>query len=554
MKNKTRIISLSCILIIAIMVFGACAANTETNTDPVTDNGADTESDTVVTEADKQGGVFVIAGVALPTLDPNKTTMGEMNFLTANVFEGLYELDGTYNPVPALATDVMISEDGKTYIFSLREGVKFHDGSDMTSEDVVASFQYWLEYNSAAGNLKETVVDYGANGDFEFSITLKEPYGPLLAQIANDNAKLCIFPKESLENVSAETGLDMPIGTGPYKITEWIPDQHLLLDKFDSYTPFNEVPSSGYAGLKVAYVDQIDYKFIGDTASIIAGIQTDAIDYGGEVPADQAKALESNEKINIVNGNFDTEIIFCFNCGAKPFDDKNARLAAVHCMNLEDLAIAARGNNPTYWQLERSFMGKASTWYVPNAGAGVYNNQDFSKAKEYLEAANYDGTPVKILLTSDNLEYAAICQVLATQLEEGGFTVEIESYDRATTNEKRYNKDAWSLYLSDWYIYYYDPMVFSTWVSRNGWISNWDDEDALITEEIFQRLQVATDFDERYQIYKEWQDEFYRTVPYYKGYEYRTVFAFNPRVQNYWPDENERFSRYMGYNIWLKKK
>lgn len=538
------------LLIIMTCVLGACSSEDGGEaSDPGKEVSKVEDSEK---EVSKEGGVYTMAGVAIPHLDPNRTTMGEMRILSVNVYEGLYELDGKYEAQPALATSLDVSEDDTTYTFTLRGGVKFHDGSEMTSEDVVASFDYWAKYNNQAWNMKDLLEDFGANGDYEFYVKLKEPYAPFLNQIANDNQKMIVYPLESLADVGDDVFVKSAIGTGPYQVEEWIPDQYLMLEKFSEYTPFTEVPSSGYAGEKVAYVDKIKYEIISDESTIVAGIQTNVVDYGGELAADSVTALKEDSKVNIVFGEYDTQIVFSFNCGNAPFNNIKVRQAAVSAMDIEEQAIGARGSDSSFWEIDGSFVGPESVWYIPNTGIGIYNSQDIEKAKKLLDEAGYDGTPIKILYVSSNSEYSNIAQVLKTQFEKAGFNVELTPFDRPTVNEKRGTLDGWDLHICSWYVYEYDPMVFGAWVNRNGWISNWDDEDAKITEEIFHRLSTTIDFETRYQIFKEWQSEFLRTAPYAKGYAFRSIFILNPRVQDYWANTEERFPRYMGYNLWLK--
>jgi peptide/nickel transport system substrate-binding protein len=537
--------------VVAVFAMVACS--------PSGDDAVVELPETETEEISKYGGVYTMASTALPHLDPNRTTGGEMVILSINVYEGLYELNGRYEPQPALATGVDISDDGKTYTFTLREGIMFHDGSAMTSADVVASFEYWAKYNAQAKDLVpggELLVDFGANGDYEFYVELSRPHAPFLSQIANNNQKMIIYPQSVVEGLGDDDVIDSvekAIGTGPYMVTEWVPDQYLHLERFEDYVPFSDTPSGDITGGKFAFVDKINLEVVIEETTRIAGIQTGILDYGHYVSVDNYQMLVNDPSVEVFATEADTHIVFTFNCGEGPMQDIRVRQAVVAAMDIEEQAIAARGADETFWELDGSFTGPNSVWYIPNAGVGIYNSQDRAKAQRLLQEAGYDGSPVRILYVADNSEFSAVAQVMQQQLEAVGFNVELAAFDRPTVIEKRGAPDQWEIHISIWFIYVNDPMSTAVHVNRNGWVTNWDDEDALITEEIFKRLGEETDFNTRYSIHKEWHDEFLRTAPHAKGYAYPRLIMMNPRVQDYWVDREGRFPAFMGFNVWLEQ-
>ena len=172
-----------------------------------------------------------IAVTAQPeTLDNHITTATMASDIGRNIFETLVTLNSDYQPVPMLAETVEKSDDGKTYTFHLREGVKFHNGKELTSEDVVASMNRWVD---KAGD-----EDLKSGGAFEeidshtVVLKLKQPMSDILDIMADRTQFPSIMPKEVVESSSSK-GVTEYIGTGPFKFVEWKQDQDIHLAKVE---------------------------------------------------------------------------------------------------------------------------------------------------------------------------------------------------------------------------------------------------------------------------------------------------------------------------------
>jgi peptide/nickel transport system substrate-binding protein len=155
-----------------------------------------------------------------PTLDPQITTVQATRDLARPIFETLLTLNAKYQAVPMLAEKVEKSEDGKTYTFTLRKGVKFHNGKEMVSADVVASMNRWLGKNVALktifGNSK-----FAAKDDYTVVLQLEKPSLDVLLAMASAKQFAAIMPKEVIDQADSAKGITQYIGTGPYKFVEW---------------------------------------------------------------------------------------------------------------------------------------------------------------------------------------------------------------------------------------------------------------------------------------------------------------------------------------------
>ena len=186
-----------------------------------------------VTLAQTMGGDVIIAqGSNPPSLDAMATSSGASRNITMNMYETLYGFSESIQPIPILAEGVEISDDGLKYVFTLRQGVKFHNGKEMTAKDVKASLERYRKVG-ATGTMLEPVASIDITGDYEVTLTMKQATPTFLEAFSSPRAPAVIIPEEDGQ---AEAGKTSLIGTGPYKYVEYIPDDHVTLARFDDYT------------------------------------------------------------------------------------------------------------------------------------------------------------------------------------------------------------------------------------------------------------------------------------------------------------------------------
>ena len=163
--------------------------------------------------APAKGGAANLAMIGEPqTLDPMASTADLVSTIMQHVYEPLYTFDGSWNVAPMLAESMpAISKDGLVYTIPLRKGVKFHNGKEMTSDDVVASLKRWMDMAPRGKAVAKEVKSLEANGPYSVVITLNRPYAPLLAHFALPSGFAVIMAKDSIANP-----LTQFVGTGPY--------------------------------------------------------------------------------------------------------------------------------------------------------------------------------------------------------------------------------------------------------------------------------------------------------------------------------------------------
>src|SRR5204862_4058063 len=207
-------------------------------------------------DAPKRGGVLRVGNLGEPpALDAHWTTASITETLTNHLYEGLYSLDASNRPIPMLAEGHTVSKDGLTYTFKLRQGIKFHNGKEMTSDDVVASLTRWGKQSSYGKALFAQVAEFRAVDKHTVQMQLKEKSAIVLISLAVPNNFGAIYPKEIAEKFPPEQKATEWVGTGPFKLAEWRPDQYIRMVRFDEYRSRNE-PPNGYGGGKTAWLDE----------------------------------------------------------------------------------------------------------------------------------------------------------------------------------------------------------------------------------------------------------------------------------------------------------
>ena len=196
-----------------------------------------------------------LAMVAEPqTLDPMASTADLVGTIMQHVYEPLYTFDAKWNVVPMLAETLpKVSADGTSYSITLRKGVMLHSGRELNADDVVASLQRWIEQSPRGKAVGKELDSIKTKGPLGVEIVLKQPYAPLVAQLALPSGMAAIMAKESIA-----TPLASYVGTGPYQFKERKPDAYVLLTRFDKYSARKEAPN-GYGGKREAAIQELRF-------------------------------------------------------------------------------------------------------------------------------------------------------------------------------------------------------------------------------------------------------------------------------------------------------
>lgn len=339
----------------------------------------------------------------LDSLDPNMSTGAGTQEMLFNVYEGLYKPDSNGNLVPAVASDCVISEDGLVYTFTLRDGVKFHNGNAVTVEDVVYSM------NKCAGNgTGEPLVSafsilekVEATDEKTVVLTLSEANKDFLSILAA--AETCIVPADVAD--LEET----PVGTGPYKIVSRSLQESVELEKFDEYWG------------EPANIEKVTLKILADADSVLMNLQGGAVDLVARVTA--STAAELGDQFNVVEGSMNLVQALYLNNGVEPFNNEKVRQALCYAVDKQEIFnFVADGKG---FEVGSSMFPSFGKYYMEELN-DIYTT-DVEKAKALLAEAGYEnGLAFTIKVPSNYQQHVDTATVLAEQFKKIGVTANIE--------------------------------------------------------------------------------------------------------------------------------
>jgi peptide/nickel transport system substrate-binding protein len=286
---------------------------------------------------------------------------------------------------------------------------------------------------------------------------MKEPYGLVLQSLGkpSSNVPFMMPARVAATDPNTQIKAEDVIGSGPFIFArdEWKPGEKTVYVKNPKYKPRGE-PANGLAGGKVAKVDRVEWIWISDAQTQVAAIQNGEIDMIESPSHDLLPLLARDKNIKLFNGNpTGNQYTFRFNSTAKPFDNPKIRHAVMVAFNQEDFLKATIGDPKYYKVCKAVFVCGASL--ASDEGMAEVLNANAAKARQLLQEAGYDGTPVELLQSTDLTVLTNMAPVAKALLEAAGFKVNIQSMDWQTLVSRRTKKDppdkgGWSAFITSW--------------------------------------------------------------------------------------------------------
>ncbi|RFU67509.1 ABC transporter substrate-binding protein [Peribacillus saganii] len=428
MELKVRKIGIMMVVLSLMFALFGCTQESK-KTSKTTDDGGKTLG----------GELQVAINTQPPTIDPHMSSVSMTSTVARHIIEPLVTINSKYEPVPMLAKSWEISQDGKTYTFPLREGVKFHNGKELVAEDVVASMRRWLEKSTLAQTALAGAT-FEAKDKFTVLMQVEKPSVFAIYALAGMYQFAGIMPKEVVE-AATEIGVEEYIGTGPFKFVEWKQDQYIHLAKYEDYNPVDS-PADGLGGRKEALVDNLYLQFVVDSSTRLAGLLSEEYDIGYAYEYDMLEQLENNPNLNVENPYFGP-LALLFNKNQGLFSDVKMRQAVNAILDNDKIAKASLGKK---YRLDSSYATQElSNWYS-EAGAESYNKPDLEKAKRLLKEAGYNGETIRLITSRDYSYIYDSATAIKEQLSKAGMKVELEVYDFATVIAKSFEPTKWELF------------------------------------------------------------------------------------------------------------
>jgi len=467
------------------------------------------------------------------TLDPFWTTQTIAGIHGLMVYDTLFSSDIDLNPKPQMVDTWTVSPDRKVYTFKLRDGLKFHDGTAVTSKDVVASMNRWGKRDGAGKQLMGYSASLVAQDAKTFVWTLSEPYGLLIDILAKTGTSIPFVMREKEAMVDPFQQIQEVVGSGPFmfKRDEWVPGSKTVYTKFNDYVPRKE-PASGHAGGKVVKVDRVEFIWMADPQTAQSALVAGEIDYLENPAIDFLPMLKTTAGVKIeTHPAMGTMGIIQPNHLHPPFNNVKARQALYYLLNNADYLNTISADK-TLQTLCFSYFG-CSVAMETDAGSEPYKGpNNVARAEQLLREAGYKGEPITILHATDHQYINPANLVMIQQLRKSSLLkLDVQPMDWGSVVARRAKKEApaqggWNIFLTGTTVVTSSSPVTHTSIGMGcdkawfGWPC-----DARF-EELRKEWAFAPDVATRKRVAVELSKRAYEQVPYISFAQWRSPVAY----------------------------
>ena len=403
------------------------------------------------------GTVRAVIGDDLGSVDPVWTTADTTRLASLMIYDTLFGWDADLVSQPQMVDTWSVTDDGLDYTFTLRDGLAFHDGTPVTSTDVIASWKRWAMMD-ARGQMIATFMDrFEEVDDKTWKVMLKEPFGQLISAIGSPFSMPLFIMPERLASTPADQELTEAMGSGPFRFAaeERVPGSISVFVKNEAYVPRAE-PLSGMAGDKSAHVDRVEWLSINDEQTAASALQAGEVDILYVPSADLLPGLLAQDDIR----SFETDKsgiqgIMRLNHLNPPFDKPEIRHALQNFVHQKDTILAVTGN-PDGGQVCGAILICGSPWGSEIGAEDLIsdapNEERNAKGMAALEAAGYAGEPITILYPQEARIQGNATLVIAEAMRQAGVNVNLVPTDWATVRQRRTVKESgpngWHIFLT----------------------------------------------------------------------------------------------------------
>ena len=456
----------------------------------------------------------------LRVLDPGITTAYITRDHGYMIFDTLVATDSNFKIQPQMA-EWKVSDDKLTYTFTLRDGLKWHDGAPVTAEDCAASLKRWGKVDGMGQKLMDFTASIEATDAKTITLKLKEPYGLVLESIGKPSSHVPFMMPKRLAETEAGKAIAEQIGSGPFKFVqaEFQPGVKAVYVKNTDYVPRKE-PASWTSGGKVVKVDRVEWITMPDAQTAVNALQSGDIDFLENPSFDLLPVVEANKDLKVEALNkFGFQTLGRMNFLHPPFDNVKVRRAALLAMNQKDVLDALIGN-PKYYKICGAVFVCDTPLATDIGSETLVKGNGMAEAKKLLAESGYDGTPVVIMAPGDVVTLKAQPIVAAQLLRQAGFKVDVQATDWQTVvtrraSQKPVKEGGWNMFFTNWVAADVINPVVSVSVGGRGTKGGWFGwaEDATV-EKLRDAFARATTPDEQKKIAAEVQKRVYDEVIY----------------------------------------
>lgn len=436
------------------------------------------------------------------------------------VYDTLLAMDSNFKVQPQMA-EWKVSDDKLTYTFTLRDGLKWHDGAPVTAEDCVASLKRWGKRDGMGQKLMDFTASLEATDDKTITLKLKEPYGLVLESIGKPSSVVPFMMPKRIAETPADKAISEQIGSGPFKFVaaEFQPGVKAVYEKNKDYVPRSE-PPSWTSGGKVVKVDRVEWITMADAQTAINALQSGDIDFIENPSFDMLPVLSADKDLFVHTlSPLGFQTLGRMNFLYPPFDNPKVRRAAFLAMSQKPVLDALVGN-PQYYKVCGAVFGCNTPLATDVGSETLVKGNGMAEAKKLLAESGYDGTPVALMAPGDVVTLKAQPIVAAQLLRDAGFKVDVQATDWQTVvtrraSQKPPKEGGWNIFFTNWAgpdILNPIANVSTGGKGKNGGWFGWA-EDAKI-EELRDKFARSTSLEEQKKLAADIQQRVYEEVIY----------------------------------------
>jgi len=396
-----------------------------------------------------------VAQADLKILDPIWTTA----YITRNhgylVYDTLFGTDEKLQIKPQMVERTSVSADGMKYTFTLRDGLRWHDGPPVQAEDCVESLKRWGKRDRFGRMLMAHTGKVAPLDRKTFTLELAEPFGPVLEALGKPSNNVPFMMPARIAATPADEPIKEAVGSGPFRFAkdEWQSGKQAVYVHNPDYLPRSEPPSGSTGGKKVN-VDRVVWQYLPDPWAAADALAAGEIDWWEQPPLDYVPKIEQNPDLQVfLVDPLGTQGWLRPNHLHPPFNNVKARQALLHMMDQVTYLAWAHGQSKYYQPCYSVFACRGP--YATKVGAEPMVNHDLARARQLVKESGYDGRPVVVLDPTDISFLNSAAIVTRNRLESIGFNVILKTMDWSTSLAVRARKDppdkgGWSVTHTWW--------------------------------------------------------------------------------------------------------
>ncbi|MFC3123825.1 ABC transporter substrate-binding protein [Pseudoroseomonas globiformis] len=477
----------------------------------------------------------------LTAIDPVFSQAGFVRNHGFFVYDQLFAFDSQGVARPQMVERHEVSADGARYSFTLREGLRFHDGQPVRAADAVASIRRWSRRDVVGRALAAATEALQVVDDRSFTLTLSRPFALVTEALARPTASALFVMPERIANTPHDVAITDPTGSGPFifRSEEWRVGDRAVYHRNPDYRPRAE-PADGLAGGKVVKLDRVEWVAMPDPATAAAALQNGELDFIEQPAPDLLPTLERNRQIRTMAFNpVGFQVWLRINHTQPPFNDPRIRQALLSAIGQEEV-LAGMGIRPSEQVADCPAFFFCGTPLESRTGSPSMAKGDPERARSLLKQAGYDGARVVFLNASDSPLNNAATLVIADAMQKVGFNVDVPTMDWGTLTQRRNRREApsaggWSLFITVANVLDGQNPLTNLYLASPGdsGLTGWPQDDEL--EALRRSWWEEGDVTKRQAILDQVQARAMAVLPYIPAAQFRTLAAYRSNVEGLRP-------------------